>query len=380
MKNGWIGSLSAACFLLLCGCGRDSSPPPAAAEPPALPVKAVTAELRKYHPEFTGIASVKALRKVEIRARVAGFITSRLFHEGDRVPADTLLYVIEQDQYQLAIRSRAADLAEAEADRTDAELEFQRAKTLLDEAVAAPKKFDTARMKLQSSQARVEAARAALAEAHLNLQYTEIRAPFAGRMGLSKLDAGNYVAAPSPVLAALVDDSSVRVEFHLTDQAISRQLRNDLSAGKFPDWPVHLYCSDGTRYPRTGRIAFWDNALNASTGTLAVQAEFENPDGILWDGMYVQLKLADPVAREVVSVPQRAVQYLQTRAFVYVIDADGRLEQRFIEPGETFDGYIVVAHGLTSGERVAMPGNPMLRAGVKVAVLAPPVQHEAQRL
>ncbi|MEI3006165.1 MAG: efflux RND transporter periplasmic adaptor subunit [Victivallales bacterium] len=220
------------------------------------------------------IAQAKPLKSVNLVARVSGFLEQRNFIEGSYVKQGTLLYLIEQKPYEIALKKSPSSLGIAQARAENARLNFMRVSELYREKVAPPQKFDSARASKQEGDAELLGGEAQLAQAELNLSYTKITAPFNGWIGLSSYDVGNYISTPSRPLAQLMYIDSMRIEFNVSDSYLTPEMRSRLQDGKAPGLRVTLLEEDGSVYPHEGKITFWNNTINRQTATLQVQALF----------------------------------------------------------------------------------------------------------
>ncbi len=355
-------AVCAAVLFLLSGCKEQKAAAPSA---PVF-VQTVDAETIEYRPRFTLMAELKPYRKLELIPRVSGFLVERNFREGEFVKAGTVLYRIQKESYELAVRQ--AEVAKARANELNAQLEFDRAQKLYQENVAAPKRFDTARAGLQSAVARRKAAEAQLGQAKLDLGYTEISAPFDGLIGFTSTDVGNYIGTPSKPLAELVDVDRMRVEFNLSDRYLTERMVRDLINGQIPAWTVTLKLPDGSEYSHKGEIRFWSNQVNPSSATLRMQAVFPNPERSLIGGLYGTVTLTAPETVKAVQLDARALLHEVNGSFVYVVGVGDIVEFRPVLTGIENERSVILRKGLRGGEKVILAGNPRVRPGVRVTV------------
>lgn len=325
-------------------------------------VEPVRLEFIAERTTYTG--RVEATARVEIRARVTGFLGPLQFEEGQEVGKDTLLYLIEKDTYAVAVAEAEAKLASARAALALARVNFERTERLSDSKAISKSDLDSARAVMQQAEALVQAQDAALQRTLLELGYTEIRAPIEGRIGVSNYSAGDLVGPDSGTLALLVSQDPVRVTFPVPQ----RRLLEVRKAGRTREQVVvHLRLADGTAYAHPGRILYADVQANPSTDTITVRALFPNSERQLFDRQLVGVSIEgkDPVEQLVIS--QSALALDQQGAYVLVVDDTDTVQRRAIETGEQRRGLLTVTDGLTVGERVIVSGQLKVRPGMKVA-------------
>ncbi len=348
---------------VITGCEQKKESPPA----PFFPVVTVQAVEKPFQEHYAVIATVKPYQQIDLVARVNGYIVSRNFTEGGMVKCGDILYKIEPDNYKLAVDNATAGVMQHEAELQNAQDDFNRINALHAENIAPAKRFDAAASTLKSAQAMLKAAQADLAMAELQLSYTDIVAPFDGWIGLTRLDVGSYVASPAQQLATIMRIDPVRVEFNLADAYLNGELLNAIAHGRLPEWPVRLFLPESNcYYPLPGVLRYWENQLSANTSTLTMQAEFTNPEHLLLPGMYVKIELTNPAAKNMIFLSRKALRYDQGRSFVYIVNAAQVLELRMVELGDTVGDEQIVKNGIGLNDRIALPGNPLLRPGAKV--------------
>lgn len=307
-----------------------------------------------------------AVQKVDIRARISGFVEARGFEEGGMVAAGDVLFALEDDAYQSALAQAEASVAQAEAAATLALIERDRQAELVSRGAAAQAILDRAEAEYNGRAAEVRRLMAARDQAQLNLSYAQITAPFAGRVGLSGADVGALVGPESGALLTLVAVDPMTVEFPVPERELLQfqSAVEEAQAGSVES--VTLTRSDGSVYGEQGSIDFTDVAVNQGTDTVLVRAVFANPEGQLRDGALVSITLAAAAPEQSLTVPQQAVQRDLTGAFLLVVDAAGVVEQRRVEVGRMAQGLAVIASGLTQGEQVITEGANKVRPGMTV--------------
>jgi membrane fusion protein (multidrug efflux system) len=341
-----------------CGDGKQANQAPPAAPPPAVTVaKSFEEDVRVQH-RFTG--RVEAIYKVDLRARVDGFLEKRLFTEGADVKEGDLLFVIEKGLYNAAVSEAKASLEKSQATLKLAELELSRQTELVQRNVAAQAKLDDQEAKQGEARGTVSAMRAALERAELNLGYTDIRAPIAGRIGRANVSVGNFVGPSTGPLATIVSQDPIYVGFPVTQRDI---LEYRKEKGNPDDAVVFIQLPDGTRYPHPGRLNFMDVTVNQGTDTVLVRATFPNPDRVLVDGQLVSVVVEGGKPEMVVVTPAQALQIDQAGSFVLVVDDENKVQIRRVEIGGPRGVNMVIRKGLKVGERVVTEGIQRIRPG-----------------
>lgn len=336
---------------------QDAGPPPA-----GVLVETVRFEPIAERTTYTG--RVEAIARVEIRARVTGFLGPLQFEEGEEVTKGTLLYLIEKDTYTVAVAEAEANLASARAALALARVNFDRTDRLSTSNSVSKSELDTARAVMQQAEAQVQAQAAALQRTQLDLGYTEIRAPIDGRIGVSNYSEGDLVGPDSGTLALLVSQDPVRIAFPVPQ----RRLLEVRKAGRTREQVVtHLRLADGSQYAHPGQILYVDVQANPTTDTITVRASFPNPERQLYDRQLVGVSIEgkDPVEQLVIS--QSALALDQQGAYVLVVDDTDTVQRRDIKTGEQRRGLLTVTDGLAVGERIIVSGQLKIRPGMKVA-------------
>jgi membrane fusion protein (multidrug efflux system) len=342
-----------------CGDGKQANPQ-AAAPPPAVTVVKVEAADVRPSSSFTG--RVEARFKVDLRARVDGFLEKRLFTEGADVKEGDLLFVIEKGLYRAAVDQAKASVATAEASLKLADIEFDRQSELVQRSVAAQARLDDVRAKQGEARGNLLAQKAALDKAELNLSYTDIHAPIAGRIGRANISVGNFVGPNSGALASIVSQDPIYVTFPVTQREILR-IRSEQGPGAPAKYVIHVQLADGNRYAHPGRLNFVDVTVSQGTDTVLVRAEFPNPDRLLVDGQLVNVIAELDRGEKVLQVPQQALQADQSGTFVLVVDKDNKVQVRRVEIGPSAGINATVRKGLSAGDLVITEGVQKVRPG-----------------
>lgn len=338
----------------------------AMAQAPAVSVTPVAVENVAPGARFVG--RVEAINAVDIRSRVEGFVEARAFREGQFVEQGQDLFLIESAGYEAALSAARASLASAEADLRDAEGRFERSQQLRRTQAASQAALEEALAARDRGRANVMAAEANLRQAELNLSYTTIRAPLAGRIGHTTVAVGSLVSPSSGVLARIVQVDPIRVVFSVSDQSIL-EFRGGATAGRSETFVPTLTLSSGQTYPGAGEIDFIGNEVDPRTGTVPVRVRFANPDGLLIPGQFVTVALHPDVPRERPVVPLGAVQLDREGRFVLLADEGDKVVLRRIRTGAQLDQNWIVEEGLKGGERLIVQGLQNARPGAAVTVV-----------
>lgn len=349
--------------------GRKAAPVSAAA-PPALPVtvaKPLTKEITEWD-EFTG--RFEAVESVEIRARVNGYLATVNFTDGAIVKKGDLLLVIDQRPFKIAVEEAIAALASAAARLEFAEQELRRVEETARTGASPARLLDQRRQELISARSDRDRAKTALDRANLDLEFTEVRAPVAGRISRKLVSEGNLVAANTTLLTSIVDLDPIYLYFDVDEQSYLGYLRMGQS-GERPSLRdagniAEVVLPDEKVYARKGRIDFIDNRLDPGSGTMRGRAVFENKDFLLTPGMFGRVRIPGSGAYKAVLIPDEAIVTDQSRRVVYSVSADGTVTMVPIRVGPRIDGYRVVRSGLKGDETIVVNGLLRVRPGAKV--------------
>ena len=363
--NAWsgFGMLCGGLALLATLTPQSMAQTGGAAPAPAVTVAPVVSRPVASTLEFVG--RTEAYREVELRARVIGFLLERGFEEGAEVSKGDILFQIDPAEYDAAVAAAGARVKRAEATLTEAGRNLKRAEALVKKGHLSQAELDEAVAKASQAEADLAGAEADLTSAELNLGYTRIVAPISGRIGDSRVDAGNLIGPDSGVLATIVDVDPIKVTFAITEREMLnyKQAQQDSESRRYT--PT-LRLANGTMLDEAGTITFLDNRADPMTGTIRLFAEFPNEAGLVVPGQFVNVVLVSTESRNMVVVPQSAVQTNQAGAFVLVVDQDNSVVSRSVVLGERTGADVVVTEGLSVGESVVVEGIQKVRPGAKV--------------
>ena len=360
-----LAALVLCAVLLVSGCGDNKQPNPAAsAPPPAVTVVKVTAAEIKPATTFTG--RIEARNKVDLRARVDGFLEKRLFTEGADVAESELLFVIEKGLYQAAVDQAKAALETAESTLKLADLDVDRQTQLFQRNVTAQATLEQATAKQGEARGNMLAQKAALEKAELQLSYTDIKSPISGRIGRASVSLGNFVSPSNGALATVVSQDPIYASFPVTQREML-DVRKQQAAGRGSEYVIYVQLADGSRYPGTGKIDFLDNTVNQGTDTVQVRAAFANPDRVLVDGQLVTVVAEEGKGESALVVPQQALQVDQTGPYVLVVDKDNKIQIRRVEIDVARGVNMVIRKGLAADELIVTEGIQRVRPGQVVA-------------
>ncbi len=352
-------ALSLLLSLLLSACSGGDD---AQGGPPALPVTAAAPLVREITEWDDYVGRFEAVDSVEVRPRASGYLQRAHFTDGQYVRAGQLLFTIDARPSQAALDQARAQLARASATLANAKTELARSTTLAASQAASQEEVEQRRAAVRTGEADVAAANAAIRAAALNVGFTRVVAPISGRVSQRLVDPGNSVSADQTVLTTIVSTSPIHFSFQGSEASLLEyERRGDTLQGS----PVRIKLQGEDDYSRTGRIDFVDNALSTGSGTIAVRAVVQNPDGKLRPGLFGQLQLAASAPRPAFLLPDTAIVTDGARRVVYVIGPKDVVQARPVQLGPVIDGLRVIRSGITAKDRVivgglqrAMPGKP----------------------
>jgi membrane fusion protein (multidrug efflux system) len=357
-------SLAIAAIFLVAACGEKQQAQQTPPAPPAVGIVTVVNKPINPSAGFTG--RVEAVDKVDLLARIGGFLDKRLFQEGQTVAVGDLLFVLEQPPYKAQLDQAQAALESAQANQKNTAVQLTRAQQLVKTNNIPQATLDQRAAEDTMARAQILEAQATLEQAAINFGYTEIKAPIAGRIGQSTFTVGSYVTPQSGTLATIVSQDPIYVTFPVAQRLVT-EFRRQHPGQEAPNVAaVKLQLADGTAYDKVGRIDFINVEVDRGTDTVLVRAVFDNPDGVLVDGQFVNVVVEERTSKMGLSIPQTAIQLDQAGAYVFVIGADDKAEVRRIQVQSGTGGESTVTAGLKEGEKIVVEGIQRVRPGQPV--------------
>ena len=346
--------LIAAAALAISACSRGAAQAGAPPPPEVDAAQVVVKPVRQWD-EFSG--RIAATDAVDVRARVSGYIDRIAFKEGNEVRAGDLLFVIDPRPYRAAYDSAVAQLARARAAEQLAQEQEKRAQDLIAAKAISREEFDTRRSGSTQSNADVRAAEAAVATAKLNLGFTEVRSPIAGRVGRAMLTQGNLAQADQSVLTSVVSQDPVYVYFQPEEQTFLRyaELARKGERAKSAN-PVRVGLANDEHYPYTGTVNFINNQVDPATGTINLRAVVPNPDRIFTAGLYARVQLEGSADVTAILIDDKAVMTDQDRKYVYVVGPENKVVRKDVTLGGFADELRIVRSGLDVNDKVIVAG------------------------
>ena len=344
---------------LLAACGGGGGGPPGGQLPPAgVGVAEVVVREVVEWDDFTG--RIQAVNTVQVQPRITGYIEAVHFAEGAIVAEDDLLFTIDDREYRAAVASRRADVVRAETRVELAKQDLARAEKLSDARAVSVEELERSRGEVKQAEADLNAANATLDQAALNLEFTRITAPIAGRVGEALIKPGNLVSPQGSILTTVVSIDPIHVVFE-GDENIYLKYQAKAIAGERPSSrdvrnPVQVGLATGSDFPFHGEMDFVDNQIDPETGTIQGRAIIPNPDGFLIPGLFARVRLLGGIPQEAVLINEAAVMTDQDRKYVYIVTSDSQAVRRDVSLGREVEGLRVVDSGLAPGERIVVNG------------------------
>jgi len=374
----------AAMVLMLEGCGQGQSAVPAAPPPPPVSVATVIEKQVNDWDEFTG--RLEAIDKVEIRPRVSGYIERIAFREGSEVNKGDLLFEIDARPFRAELDRVEAELARAKSQSELAQSQLRRSEQLLQQNFISQQAYDDRVSASREAAANMKAAEAAVTNARLNLDYTKVRAPVAGRVSRAEVTVGNLVnglggpnatllttlVSLDPIYAYFEGDEQVYLKYGELARASARA-----SSGSDRN-PIYLGLANEQGHPHKGYVDFVDNQLNTQTGTIRARAVFDNKDRIFTPGLFARLKLIGSGNYDAILINDRAIGTDQSKKFVLVVGADNKAMYREVKVGPMVDNLRVIKQGLKPGEVIVVNGIQRVRPGEPVTPQQVPMEGPAE--
>jgi membrane fusion protein, multidrug efflux system len=361
------------CTLLVIGCKKEATKVPPVQ---TIEVTVVKVEPRTVPINFEWIAQTESSRQVEIRARVAGILEKRVYKEGAVVQEGEVMFEMERKPFEARLAAAKAELGEQEARLANARQTLTRVQDLSQKNVVSRQDLDDATNSERGAAAAVEASKAKVAEAELNLSYTIIRAPITGLSSFATKHDGTYIGGGADSMLTYVAAlDPIRVNFSVSENQVLR-FRDEIKSGRLdvpPDdaFDVEVVLADGRVHPQKGELTFSDLAFSRDTGTYLVRAEVPNPQGDLRPGQFVRARLLGAVRPNAILIPKRAVLQGAQGSFVWVVGPESKAELRPIELGDWYGDDWFVNEGLQAGETVVVDGGVKVQPGATLKVVEP---------
>ena len=359
--------LVVAAIFVIAGCERQAGSK-TTTPPPLLEVLVAEVIQQDVPIYFEWIGTTEGYVNAQIRPRVQGYLQSRDYKEGSLIKAGQPMFTIDPREYQAALDQAMGDFRRAEANFGKSRLDVTRYTPLAKEGAISQQELDNAIQANQADKASVEAARAAVDRAKLNLSWTKVTAPIDGIAGISVAQIGDLVT-PNTVLTTVSQVDPIKVYYPISEQEylhFARRIR-EIEQGRGGERPpLVLTLADGSVYPERGTFSLADRQVDLRTGTITMQSLFPNPENILRPGQYAKIRVAAETRKGAMLVPQVAVQRLQGSTQVAVVGAEHKVDIRPVKVGEQVGNMWIITQGLKPGERVVVEGVQKVKAGMAV--------------
>lgn len=366
LRAGAFGTILLLPLFLCCvSCNRGSA---RADSPNTLPpplVTVTTARAQDVPRYLDEIGRNMAFESVNVTPQVAGAITERHFQDGENLKKGQLLFVIDPRPYKAQLDSAQANLAQARAALELAKIQFARDQELVGTRAISKQDYDTKKNTVDVNEAQVEAAKAAIETAQINLDYCYIHSPIDGRAGARLVDVGNVVQANTTSLLSIQRVDPIYALFTITERDLPT-VQKEMGRGTLR--ALVRLSGDPETSARPGKVEFLDNAVQNTTGTVNLRATMSNPDHHFWPGQFVNVKLVLATQKDAVLIPNQATQLSQQGPFVFVIKADDTAELRPVTLGQRQGDDVVITSGIAAGERVVLAGQLLVRPGGRVHI------------
>ena len=351
-------ALVIASMLAVTGCGGKQ-----AAGPAETLVKSMQVVKRDTPIVYEYSGFVEAQNEVQMKARVTGMITEKYVNGGDKVEKGQLMFVIDPRTYQATSWNYQAQVASAQADLSRVRRDADRYQKLYEQGAISKQTLDNTMAELEQSEAKVEAQKALLSSAQVDLGETNVVAPFSGKVSANDLAVGTFVTAGTTVLATISNSDPVRVKFSLAEAEYLKLMATKAEDGTAPLENLTIVLADGSTYPLKGKLTQVDRSISEGTGTLTLKAEFDNPDKLLLPGMFAHLQANVGTKKDALLVPQRAVTEIMYKTFVYVVNSENKVEMKEVKLGARVGRLWVVESGLDGTENIIVEGTQKVKKG-----------------
>lgn len=356
-------------MLILSACHQEV--PPARVET-AVEVIGTTIEKKTIPVVYEYVGFARSSHEVEVRARIAGYLNSIDYVEGQFVTKDQLLFQIDPRPYEAALDSTKGDLAKQEAVLWDAKRSVERLKPLYEQKAASRRDLDSALSQEAASMANVDSGKANVVQAELNLAYTTIRSPVDGLAGVSNFRVGALIISNESLLTTISVIDPIWINFSIPEKDILQSHEERLKGTiKFPeqnDFSIEAVLANGSVLPNTGKVNFFSPTYDSKTGTMMARAELPNPDGILRPGQFIRARISGTVRPDAIVVPQRAVVQSKQGLYVYTVNKENRAVISYVDVGDWIGDQWIIKSGLQAGDVVIIDGINKIHAGSLVKV------------
>lgn len=353
----WLGMVTA---MLLAGCSSNQKN---SSKQDTLQLPVITLKSRDTVLQTAYVADIQALRNIEIRSRLKGFLEKIYVDEGKPVHKGQVLFKLNDEEYRLALSRAKAALSNAEADATATRLEVERVKMLVDKKVISPSEYAVAKSKLKATEAKIQEAHANVLSARNHIAYATIRAPFDGIIDRIPLKAGSLIDEGT-LLTSLSDISSVYAYFSFPENEYLRYQRSK-NKGSEQNTPVKLVLADGSSYTHSGTIETIEGEIEENTGSIALRAKFPNPHKLLRHGATGKIFISSQM-KDAVMIPQKSVFEIQDHNYVYIVDEHNKLHMQSFTPLTRVAQYYIVKDGLEPGSKILYEGVQSARDGMVI--------------
>jgi multidrug efflux system membrane fusion protein len=353
-----------ASMLVLAGCDSEQAGGGETPPPPEVSIAQVLSKPVQQWDEYTG--RVSAIHTVELRARVSGYVQRVAYKEGQEVKQGDQMFLIDQRPYRMALANAQAQLDRTYAAEQLASMRDKNARLLMEDQAISREEADTRRTTHTQSTADINAAEADVANAKLQLEFTEVRAPVAGKTSRALVTVGNLAVADQTILTTVVSQDPMYVYFDVDENSYLRYGEQARDGGGAAGTSVRVGLANEEGYPHAGTIDFFDNHVNSAVGIIRARAVLPNADRVFTPGLFVRVQFVSGRMENALLIDDKAVMTDQDRKFVYVVDKDNKVQRKDIVPGHMAEGLRVIQSGLAPDDRIVVAGQQKIHPGMVV--------------